>query len=598
MARRIEIELTSARPDGTWTWRAAGALNPRGVLDASVLYDGAKVGDVVRAEAEFAMEGITVVCVEPPRAPQADDPSRIQLIERPVAAGVTTQLASRGRPDRGDRRHPGAGPRTGLPSERPARPESADRSERPTRDRGLRGPRPTSGPGRGPGRVPRGGDREPVPGEQAASEATAPRSGPARDRERPSGGGQTQGPQRAAARPKRLSIGNTHRNAMLEALPAEQRPIAQQLLRGGIPAVRTALHFERERAREEGRPEPSTEGVLSIAESLASRVKAAEWRDRAEAAVKAGDELAMRDLRSLVSGSDVARDEASRELVMALRESLEQRVEAHRTQWATEVAHQLDDGHVMRAVRLSSRPPDPAARFSAELATRLREAAGAALASSVPAERWLATLQAVSESPVRRAVKPAGLPENATAEQLDAARQQCGRVPGLAQLFGIPVPPPPGPARPVPAPNRGLARRPPRPPRPVGATGRPADGGRARPSPAPPPAPVPTPVAETPVAETPVAETPVAGEPVEAPVAEAPVAEAPVAEAPVAEAPVAEAPVATPGEDTSATLVPVTTAVDEVAGDAHAPSGEQASGSTMETDEALSGGTEESATGA
>ena len=28
VARRIEIELTSARPDGTWTWRAAGALNP------------------------------------------------------------------------------------------------------------------------------------------------------------------------------------------------------------------------------------------------------------------------------------------------------------------------------------------------------------------------------------------------------------------------------------------------------------------------------------------------------------------------------------------------------------------------------------------
>ena len=39
---------------------------------------------------------------------------------------------------------------------------------------------------------------------------------------------------------------------MLESLPAEQQPIAQQLLRGGIPAVRTALHFERERAREAG----------------------------------------------------------------------------------------------------------------------------------------------------------------------------------------------------------------------------------------------------------------------------------------------------------------------------------------------------------
>ncbi len=166
---------------------------------------------------------------------------------------------------------------------------------------------------------------------------------------------------------------------MLESLPVEQQPIAQQLLRGGIPAVRTALHFERERAREAGRPEPSTEGVLALAESLVSRVKAAEWRDRAEAAIKAGDDLAMRDLRSLVSGSDAARDEASRDLVVTLREMLERRVEANRVAWADEVTKNLDEGHVVRALRLSSRPPDASARFSAELATRLRDAASAAL---------------------------------------------------------------------------------------------------------------------------------------------------------------------------------------------------------------------------
>ena len=162
---------------------------------------------------------------------------------------------------------------------------------------------------------------------------------------------------------------------MLESLPVEQQPIAQQLLRGGIPAVRTALHFERERAREAGRPEPSTEGVLALAESLVSRVKAAEWRDRAEAAIKAGDDLAMRDLRALVSGSDAARDEASRDLVVTLREMLERRIEAHRVAWAEEVTKNLDQGQVVRALRLSSRPPDASARFSAELATRLRDAA-------------------------------------------------------------------------------------------------------------------------------------------------------------------------------------------------------------------------------
>jgi len=124
--------------------------------------------------------------------------------------------------------------------------------------------------------------------------------------------------------------------------------------------------------------------VLALAESLVSKVKAAEWRDRAEAAVKAGDDLVMRDLRSLVNGSDVARDEASRDMVIALREMLESRVEAHRVSWANEVAVNLDDGHIVRALRLSSHPPDPAARFSAELATRLRDAASIALASDTP----------------------------------------------------------------------------------------------------------------------------------------------------------------------------------------------------------------------
>jgi hypothetical protein len=262
---------------------------------------------------------------------------------------------------------------------------------------------------------------------------------------------------------------------MLEGLPAEQQAIAQQLLRGGIPAVRTALHFERERAREEGRPEPSTEGVLSLAESLASRVKAAEWRDRAEAALKGADDLAMRDLRSLVSSSDVAREEASRELVVALREMLEQRVEAHRVAWVNEVTKHLDDGHVLRALRLSARPPDPSARFSAELATRLRDSASAALSPSAPSDKWLAVLQAVVDSPVRRTVKPEGLPPNATPELLEAARQQCGRVPALAPLLGLSVPPPPGPAR-AHSPTRPPAQHAPRRPKPSRPT---APGARA-----------------------------------------------------------------------------------------------------------------------
>ena len=38
MSRRIELELTSRRDDGTWTWRAAGAKKPKGELDGALLF--------------------------------------------------------------------------------------------------------------------------------------------------------------------------------------------------------------------------------------------------------------------------------------------------------------------------------------------------------------------------------------------------------------------------------------------------------------------------------------------------------------------------------------------------------------------------------
>src|SRR5256885_15711462 len=78
MARRIEVELTSEREDGTWTWRAAGARQPKGVLDGSLLYDGAKVGDVVRADADFEVDGIFITAVLPPKADGRREPERLQ----------------------------------------------------------------------------------------------------------------------------------------------------------------------------------------------------------------------------------------------------------------------------------------------------------------------------------------------------------------------------------------------------------------------------------------------------------------------------------------------------------------------------------------
>lgn len=59
MSQRLEVELTSSSPD-MWTWRAAGAKQPKGEIPAKLVYDGAKVGDVTKADAEFDLDGIHI----------------------------------------------------------------------------------------------------------------------------------------------------------------------------------------------------------------------------------------------------------------------------------------------------------------------------------------------------------------------------------------------------------------------------------------------------------------------------------------------------------------------------------------------------------
>src|SRR5580704_576806 len=96
VARRIEIELTSARPDGTWTWRVAGAKQPKGTLDGSLLAEGSKVGDVVRAEAEFELDG-TIITAVFASATKRTEPERLEILgtHRPFE-GVTTSLVPKG----------------------------------------------------------------------------------------------------------------------------------------------------------------------------------------------------------------------------------------------------------------------------------------------------------------------------------------------------------------------------------------------------------------------------------------------------------------------------------------------------------------------
>jgi hypothetical protein len=430
MPRRIELELTSERPDGSWTWRAAGAREPRGELDGSILPGGSKVGDVLRAEADFHVDGISVLSVLPPKGSRSE-PERIEILgPQREFTPVTSTLVSKG-----ERRGP-----------RRDRPERAPRSDRPPRREGPRGERP--------------------------ERPERPR------RERPA-------PPPPKPKPKKLRPGRAHRDELVSALSPEQQPIAEQLFRGGLPGVRQALEDQNAKAKVEGLPEIPAATVLAIAEELLPRTRVADWLDRAEAALADSAEIALRDLRAVVtSAEDLAREGAPKELASKLREVLEHRASSEHAEWLQDLTASLEGGRVVRALRLSARPPQPNESVPAELATRLTEAAAAAMTADIAPDRWATLLDAVAYSPVRREVVPAGAPAEPGDALLAAVRKHAGRVPAAAALFGIEAPPAqkraPRAPRPKPAPQK--VSRPPLPPLPSGARRIPPP---PRPSPAP-----------------------------------------------------------------------------------------------------------------
>ena len=233
-----------------------------------------------------------------------------------------------------------------------------------------------------------------------------------------------------------------HRNAMLAALRPEQIPVAEQLLRGGLPAVRQAIDAQNSAAKASGRPAASTDALLAMADELLPVVKLADWKDRATAAQAAGKDFRLRELRTVVAASrTVILDEEGRALAKSLQESLDRRVTAMREEWLARITNAITEGRILQAVEASIRPPEPGTRCPADLAVRLAAAAGEAMTADTPPEEWMKLLDAVVLSPVRRTVKPAGIPADEVARQ--AARHAAGSVPALAKLLGLRIPPPP-----------------------------------------------------------------------------------------------------------------------------------------------------------
>ena len=454
MPIRIEIELTSSSPDGSWTWRAAGAREPRGVLDGSILPGGAEVGDQFRVETEKDVDGIRVLAVVPPKEKAARS-DVLELLPTDEAFEPVVQHRAPGRRDDGDRR-----PRRDRPPD--------DRGDR-RRDRGgeQRARRPADGERRSDRPDERRGERRGEQGER---------------RHRPHFTPPPEVPQRP--KPKRLRPGKQHVTDLLASLPEEQRPVAE-LAQQGISAVRQRLREENARLAADGKPTMPEAAVMKMAEDLVPKLRVADWLDRAEAAQRQLAHLDLRDLRSVVAASDdpvVARDESTLELAKTLKAALVTKQEEELALWLTDVEAALDVGRVVRALRLSSVPPKAGVPFPGALASRLSEATTASLQPTDGPDRWAAVLEAAAFSPVRAQVTPAAAPEQRSDELVATVRRLGPLLPQVAALFDIEVPK--GAA--VPKPLRPTPRRPeakkqaPKPDRPPRAR------GEARPQPPPP----------------------------------------------------------------------------------------------------------------
>jgi hypothetical protein len=459
MSRRIEIEITSLNGDVA-TWRAAGAKLPKGILNSSLIPGGPVVGNTYRADVEQYMEGIEILSVMAPKTASPVDPrnERLELIPT-VKSGpdVVVTYAPKGRG--GSRREGADTRREGGPSRREGGPGRRESSP------GRR----ESGPGR------RDGGSAPSEGAEAREPSTRtertkrpPRNPIDRDAssstpgERPARGPRTDRPARGARPPRPAGpveppMTTTHRNSLLATLSPEQLPVAEQLLRGGMPSVRAAVAEQNKNATAQGRPTIDATTIDRIAEELLGKTNLALWKDRAAGAIGAGRELRLRDLRAVVtSAKTVSLDEEARAQLKELQVSLTARLEHLRTQWNAKLEAAIESKNVKEALTLVARPPDMSTRVSAEMAAKVVAITSESLSAETDPTLWKEIVELTVDTSIRRNVKPLGIPNDESCKAV--AIHNAGAIPEFAKLLGMKVPPPPPPTRII---RRPATRRPP-----------------------------------------------------------------------------------------------------------------------------------------
>ena len=468
MPRRIEVELTSSRDDGTWTWRAAGARQPKGELDGGLLPSGAKVGDVLRAEADFDIEGITVVAVDAAQAGPAR--ARAARDHRAGPRRAARDHHARGQAGRGDDRAAG---RDRVAATAPATAA--------TRDRPRRGDAPPAAEGRAR-RAPRRAGRPPAASDRHGASVRPDRRGPSPSRD----------PRPSACGPVGCTATRCWPRCPRSRSPSPSRCCAAASPRSARPST-SRTSRPRRPARPRSRPTAWCRSPSSCSPACAPPSGTTGPTPRWPTSTR----WRCTDLRSVVVAADrAARDEATRELAQQLRDALDPPGRAGARGLA---------GRDRPDPRRRAHRPGPAPQLAPAQGRRTpaprpvvpvwpRRPAPSLTADTAP-DRYATVLDALAYSPVRGVVVPQGVPgrtRRRPARRWSASSPS--RLPQIATAFGIepaPVHPdaPAAQARPRPPPRPEPPSRPSRPCRaePSGVradarAGRPSRaGGRAEP---------------------------------------------------------------------------------------------------------------------
>ena len=180
MPNRLDIEITSQSTESSYTWRSAGAKEPKGTIKASLLPSGVAIGDVLKVEADFMIDGIEITAVLPQKI-KKDGPELLEIFGTgKETAGVTTSLVKKSN-NRKRRKDARVGPKNNKAKDR-----KRSRSSKATTERKDRKPY----------RSPRG---------------------------------------------KRLKPSKKYRNEYIESLPDLQKPIAKELSGSTIPNLRRTI---------------------------------------------------------------------------------------------------------------------------------------------------------------------------------------------------------------------------------------------------------------------------------------------------------------------------------------------------------------------